>query len=257
MAEKAYSVPKWLIKLGLVFGFLVFIHILEFIYPAIWIARTHITHPLHYAVQYNNLTFTKLLSPIAFFRDRELRDPSRMYCVSTPAEIAIDQKHYEALEIILNNKSSFNGCNDIPLLSFAIQKNDLKSFKMLVDHGADIKEKFFGSNFLDLAAAKCETNDTAIIEYLIANGLDVNARIKSSGTRSNEITTPLYSALMNKCVKNAKILLDHGANPNLALKGKSKNKSFRAQPSKDSTLNNTQYRNLQEVLDAARNYKLD
>lgn len=59
-----------------------------------------------------------------------------------------------------------------------------------------------------------EECDYDMIEYLVNHGADVNFRLFYEERRQLDILTPLFLAIFFQRLKVAKLLLDHGANPN-------------------------------------------
>lgn len=166
------------------------------------------SHPLHRAVEHNNKLLISILSSVPYFREQKLHS-FKADCW-TPADIAINRRSYEALEILLKNHASFNGCRK-PLLLVAIYKEDESSFDLLIKYGADVKEPYNGSHYLTYAAGECKS--TPIIERLLQNGAVVNERSFYPGKKNWEGHTALYIAATSGCVENVKFLLANGADP--------------------------------------------
>lgn len=195
--------------------------LLEMMVPYLWNVRTHITNPTYYAAKNNLATLTYLTSYIPYAKDRKLISPIKGNCLGTPAEVAIDNHSHEVLEILLKRKVSWNGCG--LLTRTAINNDDLKSLKLLVDYGANIHERFMGSTLLHEAAQECKEpqENAEILKYLITKDLDVNERqYYEQDEKDYKRATPLYFALSNGCLKNAKILLENGADKNMNVHGK-------------------------------------
>lgn len=95
------------------------------------------------------------------------------------------------------------------LLQRACKKGDLEAVKNLIARGADANESDFGG-FTCLHEAALAGN-TKIVEFLIKKGADVNKQALEAG----DSETPLMDASENKHVETVKVLLAHGADPNI------------------------------------------
>lgn len=95
------------------------------------------------------------------------------------------------------------------LLQRACKKGDLQEVKNLIERGADANESDFGG-FTCLHEAALAGN-TEIAEYLIDQGANVNKQALEFG----DYETPLMDAAENKHIETVKVLLKHGADPDI------------------------------------------
>lgn len=95
------------------------------------------------------------------------------------------------------------------LLQRACKKGDLAEVKSLIERGADANESDFGGFTCLHEAALAGHND--IVEYLIEKGANVNKQALEFG----DFETPLMDAAENKHIETVKILLKHGADPDI------------------------------------------
>ena len=113
-------------------------------------------------------------------------------------------------EVIKNNPDDLDARNyeGYPAMQFAIQVDDRKIVKMLLDAGADpdIENKdpyFMTLNDRPLHCA-AEFHRDEIARMLIESGADVNAR-------NEMLNTPLHEAVGREGLETIKLLLRHGA----------------------------------------------
>lgn len=95
------------------------------------------------------------------------------------------------------------------LLQRACKKGDLQEVKNLIARGADANENDFGG-FTCLHEAAL-AGHTEIAEYLIDQGANVNKQALEFG----DYETPLMDAAENKHIETVKVLLMHGADPDI------------------------------------------
>lgn len=89
-----------------------------------------------------------------------------------------------------------------PLLSMAVDRDDLQLIKLLVQNGANINET--NSTKATPLYAACDGADIEIVKFLIENGADIH-RPNDSGV------LPLYHAVFDKKYEIATILLKAGS----------------------------------------------
>lgn len=218
---KLKNFKKWILRTLLIILLVIAYNVIEFSNQSLWYTRTHITHPLHYAVKNDNERLTYVFSYISFFREQKFKSYIKGNCTGTPAEWAIKNKSYKSLEILLNRNVSFTGC--APLILATISKSDFEAFKILIKYGVNINERYAGKTFLHYAVSSyCDSKSpkSKIAEHLINAGLNVNERAYDEGKENFERTTPLHSALYRECINNVKLLLEHGADKNISVHGK-------------------------------------
>lgn len=95
------------------------------------------------------------------------------------------------------------------LLQRACKKGDLAEVKSLIERGADANESDFGGFTCLHEAALAGHNE--IVEFLIEKGANVNKQALEFG----DFETPLMDAAENKHIETVKILLKHGADPDI------------------------------------------
>ncbi len=128
----------------------------------------------------------------------------------SPLHIAVWNKHYECVRLLINCGASLN-CTDnsdyLPV-HIATFNHDLKMLKLLVSFGADpIKTNHLGKAPLHIASFN---NDISILEFLLSFNADVNAK-------TNTHFTPLHftqSSEKGNHLECTKLLLEHGADVN-------------------------------------------
>jgi len=94
-------------------------------------------------------------------------------------------------------------------LQRACKKGDLQEVKNLIERGADANECDFGG-FTCLHEAAL-AGHTEIVKYLIEQGANVNKQALEFG----DFETPLMDAAENKHIETVKLLLAHGADPDI------------------------------------------
>lgn len=190
--------------------------------------------PLQIALEKNkNEEIIKIL--IDYGADVNIQDD----CENTSLHRAVVFDHsIETISLIINSCSNINSQNDdgkTPLY-YAIETNNKKIIKLLIDHGADVNINPYNDTTLNAAIVhmcdqdiidlfithgyKLSPNDSLlrcaiyfdnddIIDLLINNGADVNQQDAYG-------QTPLHQAILyNKNYKVIVILINHGANPNI------------------------------------------
>jgi len=141
--------------------------------------------------------------------------------------IACTYGHVEAASILLDNGASLfesypkynekgdiveDRCVCVAILS-ASRQGTPELIRLLIDHGADIKEKDLNGETLLHKAA--ESGNLKIIDYLITSGLDVNQHkgLMNENKRSQG-DSPLHYAVNRNQLLAAKALIERGANVN-------------------------------------------
>jgi ankyrin repeat protein len=100
-------------------------------------------------------------------------------------------------------------------LSYAVEACDLAAVKLLLQHGADLREvELKMTTLLHTAAAQVAESNSGtpccvpVMQYLLTMGLDVNAQQQSK-------MTPLNTAAQYGNAEAAQLLLDYGADPTI------------------------------------------
>uniref|UniRef100_A0A673K3Z1 Ankyrin repeat and SOCS box protein 2-like n=1 Tax=Sinocyclocheilus rhinocerous TaxID=307959 RepID=A0A673K3Z1_9TELE len=124
--------------------------------------------------------------------------------------------HAEAVEILLSKRADVNITNKTGLLPIHVAaKNGHDSIvAMLIPRTSKVKVRCSGISSLHFAA---ENNRDNVLETLIEAGYDVNAKMSDDWSKMYEDhrSTALYSAVANRNIEAATMLLDAGADPNL------------------------------------------
>ncbi|KAF3386295.1 Ankyrin-3, partial [Penicillium rolfsii] len=139
------------------------------------------------------------------------------YEMSNAIMVAANRGHMEAIKVLVENGAAMNDCSTLstypccsPLEAAAV-KGDLETVNLLLDLGADVNfvnEEKYGSA---LIAACLGDSNIAVVERLLNAGADVDA---SANTES--ISSALVAALSQENYEICVTLLDQGADPNLA-----------------------------------------
>lgn len=118
------------------------------------------------------------------------------------------------------NSASCRGDDGVSLIQWCAYHGDVSAIRFLVSRGASLQE--LGSN-LDLNGAVFHGHKE-LCEFVIEHGADINQPLPDTGE------TPLHSAFCktDHTVYNPvlKVLLAHGANPNVATKAGVETDSF-------------------------------
>ncbi|KAK7150315.1 hypothetical protein R3I93_011538 [Phoxinus phoxinus] len=124
--------------------------------------------------------------------------------------------HDEVVEILLKKRADVNKANKAGLLPIHIAaKNGHESIvALLIPRTNMAKVIYSGISPLHFAA---ERNRDDVLETLIEGGYDVNATLSDDWSKMHEDrrSTALYSAVANRNIEAATMLLEAGANPNL------------------------------------------
>ncbi|XP_067273551.1 ankyrin repeat and SOCS box protein 2 isoform X2 [Pseudorasbora parva] len=124
--------------------------------------------------------------------------------------------HDEVVEILLTKRVDVNKANRTGLLPIHVAaKNGHESIvAMLIPRTNSAKVKCSGISPLHFAA---ESNMDDVLETLIEAGYDVNAMLSDDWSKMYEDrrSTALYSAVVNRNIEAATMLLEAGADPNL------------------------------------------
>ncbi|XP_051732334.1 ankyrin repeat and SOCS box protein 2 [Ctenopharyngodon idella] len=124
--------------------------------------------------------------------------------------------HDEVVEILLTKRADVNKADKSGLLPIHVAaKNGHESIvAMLIPRTNMVKVKYSGISPLHFAA---EQNRDDVLETLIEAGYDVNAMLSNDWSKMHEDrrSTALYSAVANRNVEAATMLLEAGADPNL------------------------------------------
>uniref|UniRef100_A0A8C2JXK7 Ankyrin repeat and SOCS box containing 2a, tandem duplicate 1 n=1 Tax=Cyprinus carpio TaxID=7962 RepID=A0A8C2JXK7_CYPCA len=122
----------------------------------------------------------------------------------------------EAVEILLSKRADVNIANKTGLLPIHVAaKNGYDSIvAMLIPRTSMVKVRCSGISSLHFAA---ENNRDGVLEILIEAGYDVNAKMSDDWSKMYEDhrSTALYSAVENRNIEAATMLLEAGADPNL------------------------------------------
>ena len=125
-------------------------------------------------------------------------------------------KSYSLLAICFFGLLIINNCSSLSALQKAAKENDTARLKELIDSGSNVNEQ--NDCFTPLVMAAYSSNFEAV-KFLLENKANPNLRTKeceliySSYRMRKSGFTPLQEV---SDVKIAKILIDYGANPNLA-----------------------------------------
>lgn len=109
---------------------------------------------------------------------------------------------------------------DEPVLSIAIARGPLDVVQLLMSLHADVTH----GNLLHCAALRPDQDEgSSIAKALLQQGLDVNQyrydNAKARRLRAlSRLVTPLHTACYSKNVPVARVLLEHGADPNLMVR---------------------------------------
>ena len=130
----------------------------------------------------------------------------------TPLSIAAKRGSYEVLEVLLDSGVSPNDTRDTfnlySTLNTAVQFGHLDCVQLLTKHGARLGDEKCLRHALSVAA---ESGHVHIAEYLIKEmKMDVNL-VNRLGL------TPIYLSVTEGHTSVTKLLLDHGANPNVSM----------------------------------------
>ena len=101
-------------------------------------------------------------------------------------------------------------------LYLAVDRNDLEEVRRLLDGGADVGENYDGYTLLHEAASD---GSVALMELLLDRGANVNAQEKDGFTPLMYMASSTSEAgyyTDNRDVRGVNLLLNHGANPNIA-----------------------------------------
>jgi ankyrin repeat protein len=130
-----------------------------------------------------------------------------------------DDVKSDAVLFLLNHGADVNSRNKFLFtpLHLAAEYRDLEEAQMLLDRGADINACNDNAEtpmhkLLDHQSTEFEYDlDPRLVQLLVENGANVNAQDKDH-------TTPLYLAIERKSYEAARILLEHGAKPDVMRK---------------------------------------
>lgn len=117
-------------------------------------------------------------------------------------------KNIECIKELLNQRPDINAINnkeETPLFRM-VQYDDLICIKLLLDHGANIHIKSFGTPLLHHAVIH---SSIAILKELSRHNLDIDSR-------DDKGNTALYVAILHNKLEHAKLLMQYGANAELA-----------------------------------------
>ena len=122
---------------------------------------------------------------------------------------AINCQDEEAIKFFLENGIDVNNeclfSRKAPI-HMAIEKRDLKTLKLLIDHGAKTNVLFkFGDTNVNVLSYACAFGNLEIIKFLLENGEDMNAFSRKS------CYTPIHCAIMSKKTEIVKYLISNGA----------------------------------------------
>ncbi|XP_003200756.1 ankyrin repeat and SOCS box protein 2 isoform X1 [Danio rerio] len=124
--------------------------------------------------------------------------------------------HVQVVKILLSKRADANKANKSGLLPIHIaSKNGHESIvAMLIPKTSTTKVRRSGISPLHFAA---ERNRDDVLEILIEAGYDVNAMLSDDWSKLHEDrrSTALYSAVVNRNIEAAIMLLEAGADPNL------------------------------------------
>jgi len=153
--------------------------------------------------------------------------------ITTPLMIASRDGNLELAKLLIENKANLDAKdrndNSTPL-AFAIQSRHGEIVKLLLQHGADIRE-------FDYVQLALENGDAGVLDLLIQKGADIHARgylrmaaeqgnasfaevllrhgaAVDSGSTGVGTSTPLLIASNAGNYELAKLLVEHGANVN-------------------------------------------
>lgn len=171
------------------------------------ITKDYKQSPLHYAVKYNQLEFTEML--ISRGAKTNLADENGF----TPIHLSVEESVGEVKILELLTKSDdINNFkqDDKSLLHLLIEKKgDLKTFKWLIEKGANLHAvDKDGCNILHYAA---QFGRADIVEYLIGHH-DIKEIINKQDNNGN---TPLHLSVKEGFYDITQMLLRHGSGVNI------------------------------------------
>jgi len=125
----------------------------------------------------------------------------------TPLFTAATRGNIELVTLFLNAGAEANiMCNGRSTLMVAVGSDHVKMTELLLAHGANVM-----SNGRMALIASARNNNMIMTELLLAHGADVNAQDKYHNT-------PLYIAYCRENIEIGRILMEHGADPDLGRK---------------------------------------
>ncbi|KAH7357495.1 ankyrin repeat-containing domain protein [Pyrenochaeta sp. MPI-SDFR-AT-0127] len=167
--------------------------------------RTLLGHQNRYAHD-SFMSESKMDSPTIHHRPMHTTGSPRLQDVNGTLLTAVKQGQYHVLEQLLSTGSRIDSAMEAELLSIAIEKNDLQSTTILLQHGVDVNGHDKNGITPLLTATQALSLDCAKI--LLRNGANANQK-------DGEGTTALFKAIQARRTDLMTILLDHGADPNL------------------------------------------
>ncbi|XP_057317964.1 ankyrin-3-like [Microplitis mediator] len=163
------------------------------IYP---LTAGKIVPPLHMAVIKNNFeAFNDLIN--------DGDDINGSFWGKTPLEIAVERENKKIIELLVKNKANVNLKNEESILKVAVEKDDFKWMRMLVDAGVDVDS----GAILEQAI---EENNYEIVEYVISNGAEINNAYDYGECRM----TPLEHAVKRGYQQIVKLLIEYNVDVN-------------------------------------------
>jgi ankyrin repeat protein len=124
---------------------------------------------------------------------------------------AIIKHHHHIMQLLLDNGAEATNKDPFGLAPLFVASGDKVSALLLLDHGVDPNlDLVGGSRLLHMAA---RGGNAGLVQYLLENGAEVDIR---EGYEDHG-NTALYRAVEEQQEETVQILLEHQADPNLAV----------------------------------------
>ena len=134
------------------------------------------------------------------------------YGSGTPLATAVRSENVAVVNLLLEHGADANVTENDgwTLLHHALNSRNAELVETLLEHGADVN--FYGGPESAPILIAVQTGDAAMVEVLLRHGADINEPRRDH----NRTMTPLQTAVSRNALDVAKLLLEYGADVNLA-----------------------------------------